>query len=272
MDGRAVEDFVADARPEFVFLAAAKVGGLVANDTTPADYIRENLGIGLNVISAAHRYGVGKLLYLGSACAYPKHASQPIREGELLSGPLEPTNEAYAVAKIAGIKMCEAYRRQHGCNFICAMPTNSYGPEDNFDPETSHVIPSLIRRLHRAKVRGDGAVTVWGTGKPTREFLHVEDLADACVFLMCEYDEAEPINVGAGKEISILELARLVREIVGFTGALELDGSKPDGTPRRMLDVSRMDALGWSASTRLREGITATYEWYLEKHLRLSGS
>ena len=271
-DGRAVDAFFSDARPEFVLMAAAKVGGILANANSPADFIRENLSIALNVISAAHRHGVEKLLFLGSSCVYPKYASHPIREDELLSGPLEPTNEAYAIAKIAGIKMCEAYRRQHGCNFISAMPTNLYGPEDNFDLETSHVLPALIRRFHEAKIRGDGAVTIWGTGTPTREFLHVDDLADACVFLMLEYDEEGPINVGAGREISILELARLVQEIVGFAGAIELDGSKPDGTPRKLLDVSRMGALGWWANIPLRDGITTTYEWYLENHLRLSGS
>ena len=262
-DDHAVNAFFGNARPEFVFLAAAKVGGILANDTRPADFIRENLAIALNVISAAHRHEATKLLFLGSSCVYPKHASQPIREDELLAGPLEPTNEAYAVAKIAGIKMCEAYRRQHARNFISAMPTNLYGPEDNFDLETSHVLPAFIRRFHEAKIRQDPAVTMWGTGTPRREFLHVDDLADACLFLMREYDGAQLINVGAGRDIPILELAGLVREIVGFKGSIELDESKPDGTPRKLLDVSRMGALGWSAKIGLREGIAATYEWYL---------
>ena len=261
-DGPSVREFFADARPDYVFMAAAKVGGIFANQTYPADFIRENLAIELNVIDAAYRHSVTKLLFLGSSCAYPRDAEQPMTEDALLAGPLEPTNDAYALAKIAGIKMCEAYRHQYACNFISVMPTNLYGPGDDFNLETSHVLPAMIRRFHEAKERGDGSVTIWGTGSPKREFLHVDDLADACVFLMSEYDGEQHVNIGTGRDISILELAELVTKIVGFEGAIELDTSKPDGAPRKLLDVGRMTALGWQAQIGLREGIEKTYAWY----------
>lgn len=263
-DQQAVYRFFEGERPEYVFLAAARVGGILANSTYPADFIRENLLIQTNVIDAAYRYGVRKLLFLGSSCIYPKFAPQPMKEEYLLTGTLEPTNEPYAVAKIAGIKMCQAYRRQYGFNAICLMPTNLYGPGDNFDLQTSHVLPALIRKFHEAKERGNGAVVVWGTGTPRREFLHVDDLADAALFLMLHYDSEEIINVGVGKDISIRELAELVGEIVGFEGDIVYDTSKPDGTPRKLLDVSRLFAFGWRPKIGLREGITQTYRWYLE--------
>ncbi len=255
----AVLAFFAEQRPAYVFLAAARVGGIHANDTYPADFIRDNLQIQTNVIDAAWRHGVAKLLFLGSSCIYPKHAPQPMPEDCLLTGPLEPTNEWYAVAKIAGIKMCQAYRRQYGFNAISLMPTNLYGPGDNFDLATSHVLPALIRKFHEAKVSGADHVTMWGTGTPRREFLHVDDLADACLFLMQRYEEAGIINVGVGEDISIRELAALVAEVVGFSGEIRNDASKPDGTPRKLLDVSRLHALGWRAGIGLREGITETY-------------
>ncbi len=267
----AVERFFADARPEFVFLAAAKVGGIHANSTYPADFIRDNLQGQTNVIDAAHRYGVTKLLFLGSSCIYPKQAPQPMPESCLLTGPLEPTNEWYAVAKIAGVKMCQAYRRQHGFNAICAMPTNLYGPGDNFDLANSHVLPALIRRFHDAKVNGDREVVAWGTGQPRREFLHVDDLADACVFLMNNYDAEEWINVGWGADISIRELAELVLRVVGFAGQLRFDTSKPDGTPRKLLEVSRLRGLGWSPTIQLRDGIVSTYRWFLEHQADFRG-
>lgn len=268
-DQQAVEAFFAQERPDFVFLAAAKVGGILANATYPADFIRDNLLIQTHVIDAAYRYGVKKLLFLGSSCIYPKFAPQPMREACLLTGPLEPTNEAYAVAKIAGIKMVQAYRRQYGFRGISLMPTNLYGPGDNFDLETSHVLPALIRKFHEAKERGERQVIVWGTGKPRREFLHVDDLADAALFLMERYDEEEIINVGVGEDISIRELAELIAEIVGFTGDIVFDPSKPDGTPRKLLDVSRLFALGWRPSIPLREGIAQTYRWFREHYARL---
>lgn len=263
-DQAAVERFFAQERPEYVFLAAAKVGGILANSTYPADFIRVNLQIQVNVIDAAYRYGVKKLLFLGSSCIYPKYAPQPLREEYLLSGPLEPTNEAYAVAKIAGIKMCQAYRQQYGFNAISLMPTNLYGPGDNFDLETSHVVPALIRKFHEAKEEGRKEVVVWGSGTPRREFLHVDDLADAALFLMDHYDEGEIINVGVGEDISIRELAELVADIVGFQGEIVYDRSKPDGTPRKLLDVTRLFALGWRPKIPLREGLVATYRWFLE--------
>ena len=263
-DADAVERLFTEATPQYVFLAAAKVGGILANKTYPADFLRQNLAIELNVIDAAHRHGITKLLFLGSSCVYPRLAPQPIPEDALLSGPLESTNDAYAVAKIAGLTMCAAYRRQYGCNFISAMPTNLYGPGDNFDLETSHVLPALIHRFHAAMERGDASVTIWGSGSPKREFLHVDDLADACVFLMDEYDGEEHVNVGVGRDISILDLAGLVREIVGFKGAIECDTTKPDGTPRKLLDVSRMTSLGWQARIELRKGIEATYACFLD--------
>jgi GDP-L-fucose synthase len=263
-DARAVDAFFDARRPEFVFLAAAKVGGILANDTYPADFIRENLAIELNVIEAARRHGVEKLLFLGSSCIYPKLAPQPISEDALLTGPLEPTNSAYAVAKIAGIEMCRAYWRQYGCRFISAMPTNLYGPGDNFDLETSHVLPALIRRFHEAKEAGAREVTLWGSGRPRREFLHVDDLADACVFLMRRWESPDIVNVGVGEDLSIAELAELVREVVGYREEIRWDATKPDGTLRKLLDVSRLSALGWRARIGLREGIEGTYRWYVE--------
>ncbi len=260
----AVERFFREERPEYVFLAAAKVGGILANATYPADFIRDNLLIQTHVIDAAYRFGVKKLLFLGSSCIYPKFAPQPMKEEYLLTGPLEPTNEAYAVAKIAGIKMCQAYRRQYGFRAISLMPTNLYGPGDNFDLETSHVIPALIRKFHEAKVQGKEEVVVWGTGNPRREFLHVDDLADAAVFLMHHYDDEAIINVGVGKDISIRELAQLIASIVGFEGRIVFDTSKPDGTPRKLLDVSRLFALGWRPRISLEEGLRQTYAWFVE--------
>lgn len=260
----AVDAFFKRERPEYVYLAAAKVGGILANSKYPAEFIRDNLAIQTNVIHAASESGVKKLLFLGSSCIYPKHASQPIKEESLLTGPLEPTNEWYAVAKIAGVKMCQAYRRQYGFNAICLMPTNLYGPGDNFDLETSHVLPALLRKFHEAKERGDREVIVWGTGRVRREFLHVDDLAKAVLFLMERYDEEQIINVGAGEDLTIAELAELVSSVVGFEGAIVYDPSKPDGTPRKVLDVSRLFALGWRPSIPLEEGIRSTYRWYLE--------
>ena len=263
-DQAAVRRFFAGEHPEYVFLAAAKVGGILANDTSPADCIRDNLFIQTNVIDAAYRSGVKKLLFLGSSCIYPKHAPQPMKEEHLLTGPLEPTNEWYAVAKIAGIKMCQAYRRQYGFNAIALMPTNLYGPGDNFDLQTSHVLPALVRKFHEAKISGAPRIVVWGTGKPRREFLHVDDLAAASLFLMRHYDAEEIVNVGVGEDISIAELVGLIREVVGYQGEIVYDSSKPDGTPRKLLDVSRLQALGWKARISLREGVTATYRWYVE--------
>jgi GDP-L-fucose synthase len=259
----AVEAFFQSERPEYVFLAAAKVGGILANNTYPADFIRDNLQIQTNVIDAAYRAGATKLLFLGSSCIYPKHAPQPMPESCLLTGPLEPTNEWYAIAKIAGVKMCQAYRRQYGFNAVTAMPTNLYGPGDNFDLQSSHVLPALLRKFHDAKQRDDAAAVVWGTGTPRREFLHVDDLAEACVFLMQRYDEASPVNVGWGADVSIRELAEMIREAVGFSGELRFDADKPDGTPRKLLDTSRLKALGWSPRIVLRDGIAATYQWFL---------
>lgn len=262
-DRRAVDEFFAAEKPEYVFLAAAKVGGILANATYPADFLRENLYVELNVIEAAHRHGTRKLLLLGSSCIYPKFAPQPMKEEYLLTGELEPTNEPYAIAKIAGIKLCDAYRAQHGADFISCMPTNLYGPGDNFDLQSSHVLPALIRKFHEAKEAAAPTVTVWGTGSPRREFLYVDDLADACVFLMRNYSEPGTINVGVGEDLSISELADLVREVVGYEGEIVHDTSKPDGTPRKLLDVSRINDLGWRAKTPLRNGIERTYEWYL---------
>ena len=261
-DARAVDAFFAAERPAYVFLAAAKVGGIAANATYPVEFLAENMKIQLNVMESAHRHGVTKLLFLGSSCIYPKMAPQPIPEDALLTGPLEPTNEAYAIAKIAGIKLCQAYRQQYGARFISAMPTNLYGPGVNFDLETSHVLQALIRKCHDAAVSGAPALPVWGSGTPRREFLHVDDLADACVLLMKEYEGADPINVGAGKDITIRELAQLVADVVGFTGRLEFDASRPDGTPRKLLDTTRLTALGWQPRIPLREGIAGTYEWF----------
>jgi GDP-L-fucose synthase len=266
----AVEDFFAQARPEYVFLAAAKVGGILANDTHPADFLRDNLAIQTNVIDTAYRQGAKKLLFLGSSCIYPKLAAQPMPEECLLTGPLEPTNEWYAIAKISGLKMCQAYRRQYGFDAIAVMPTNLYGPGDNFDLRTSHVLPALVRKFHEAKVNGAPEVEVWGTGAPRREFLHVDDLADACVYLMQNYASEKLLNIGWGTDISIAELAILVGSTVGFGGALRFNTSMPDGTPRKLLDVSRATALGWKARIPLAAGLSDTYEWFLNNaaHLR----
>jgi GDP-L-fucose synthase len=288
-----VEAFFAKERPEYVFLSAAKVGGILANSTYPADFIYRNLMIQNNVIHASYLNGTKKLLFLGSSCIYPKLAPQPMKEEHLLSGPLEPTNEPYAIAKIAGIKMCQAYNRQFGTNFISVMPTNLYGPEDNFDLANSHVLPAMIRKFHEGKIRMEegkakadnvfsqpgpqpkpaslpepqpqsDSVVIWGTGTPRREFLYIDDLADACVFLMGRYDGSEIVNIGVGEDISIADLAALVKEVVGYEGEIVYDASKPDGTPRKLLDVSRLRALGWRAKTELREGIRRSYQWYVE--------
>jgi GDP-L-fucose synthase len=262
-----VDAFFNEERPDYVFLAAARVGGILANSTRPVEFLRENLLIELNVLHAAVVAGVRRLLFLGSSCIYPKHAPQPIDEECLLTGPLEPTNESYAIAKIAGVKLCEAYTRQHGVEFISVMPTNLYGPGDNFDLETSHVLPALIRKFHEAKSEGRGEVEVWGTGSPLREFMHVDDMTDACIFLMNHPSPPDLINVGVGRDISIRELAELIAEIVGFNGRLVFDTTKPDGTPRKLLDVSRLAALGWHPRVPLREGIARTYEWFVEHHV-----
>ena len=258
----AVEAFFATERPEFVFLAAAKVGGIQANNTYPADFIGENLQIQTNVIHAAWRAGVQKLCFLGSSCIYPRLAPQPIREEHLLTGPLEPTNEWYAIAKIAGIKMCQAYRRQHGFNAISLMPTNLYGPGDNFDIENAHVLPALLRRFDEARERGAAELVVWGTGTPRREFLHADDLASAALFMMQRYESGDIVNVGTGTDVSIAELAALIKEVTGFKGALRFDPSRPDGAPRKLLDVSRARALGWQASIGLEDGLRRTYDWF----------
>lgn len=264
-DQRAVSSFFEKENPEYVFLAAAKVGGILANDTFKADFLYDNLMIQNNVIHASYQFGVRKLLFLGSSCIYPKMAPQPLKEEYLLTGPLEPTNEPYAVAKIAGIKLCEAYRHQYGCNFIAAMPTNLYGYNDNYHPAHSHVLPALIRRFHEAKLSQANAVRIWGTGTPRREFLWADDLAEACVFLMEEYDEQAFINIGTGTDISILELAQLIRDVVGYEGEIELDPDKPDGTPRKLLDVSRLHRLGWRHKTSLEAGIQLAYQDFLSR-------
>jgi len=261
-DQSAVNAWFAANRPQYVYLVAGTVGGILANSTRPAEFIYDNLMMAANVIEAARANEVTKLLYLGSSCIYPREAPQPMTEDVLLTGALEPTNEPYAIAKIAGIKLCQAYRRQYGCNFISAMPTNLYGPGDNFDLESSHVMPALIRKFHEAKERGEREVEIWGTGSPRREFLHVDDLADACLFLMERYEQDQHINVGTGEDISIRELALLIRDIVYPDAELVFDTSKPDGTPRKLLDVRRLTELGWTASTPLREGLEATYEWF----------
>jgi len=263
-DRAKVDELFRAERPDEVYLAAAKVGGILANDTLSGDFIRDNLLIQTHVIDAARRFETGKLCFLGSSCIYPKLAPQPIREDSLLTGPLEPTNDAYAVAKIAGIQMLRSYRKQFGMQGISVMPTNLYGPNDNFDLKGSHVLPALIRKFHEAKVSGAPTVEVWGSGTPRRELLHVDDLADACVFLMKAYASPEPINVGVGEDVTIRELAELVREIVGFAGDITLDPTKPDGTPQKLLDVGRVNALGWRARIPLREGIASTYAWYRE--------
>lgn len=261
-DQIAVRTWMKSQRPQAVILAAAKVGGILANDSYPADFIYDNLIIEANVIEAAFREGVEKLVFLGSSCIYPKFAPQPIREASLLTGPLEPTNEWYAIAKIAGLKMCEAYRRQHGANFVSAMPTNLYGPGDNFDLLSSHVIPALIRKAHEAKISGAPTLSVWGTGSPRREFLHVDDAADAIVHLLKTYSDASHINVGSGKDLTILELTQLICDVVGFKGELVQDLTKPDGTPRKLMDVSRLLATGWTPKYELRDGLENAYAWY----------
>jgi GDP-L-fucose synthase len=264
LDQLAVRRFFEAARPEAVIVAAARVGGIHANSTRPAQFIRDNLLIQDNVIDSAHRAGVGKLVFLGSSCIYPKLAPQPIKEDYLLTGPLEPTNEWYAIAKIAGVKMCQAYRREYGFNAISLMPTNLYGPGDNFDLQNSHVLPALIRRFHEAKLRGDESVTVWGTGTPRREFLHVDDLADAILYLLHTYDAEPIVNIGWGEDVTIRELAQLVVSVIGYKGRLIFDTTKPDGTPRKLLDVTRMTELGWRPKIPLKLGIETTYTWFTE--------
>jgi GDP-L-fucose synthase len=262
-DQSAVERFFAERRPEYVFMAAAKVGGILANQSYPADFIRDNLLIQNNLIDASYRHGVRKFCFLGSSCIYPRLAPQPLREDSLLTGPLEPTNQWYAIAKIAGLKMCDAYSRQYGFNAISVMPTNLYGPGDNFDLNTSHVVPALLRKFHEAKQTRAAAVSLWGSGTPRRELLHVDDVADALLFLMDRYDSPEIINVGCGEDVTIAELAALVRDIVGFEGAIELDRSKPDGTPRKLMDVGKINGLGWKAKISLADGLESTYRWFL---------
>jgi GDP-L-fucose synthase len=265
VDQAAVKAFFATERPEYVFLAAAKVGGIHANSNYPAEFIHDNLAIQTNVIHNAWKHGAKKLLFLGSSCIYPRDSPQPIKEEYLLTGPLEPTNEWYAVAKIAGLKMCQAYRQQYGFNAICAMPTNLYGPGDNYDAENSHVVPALIRRIHQAKVIAAPLVSIWGSGRPLREFLHVDDLADALVFLMRAYSDGDIINVGSGLEISIAELAALLSEIIGYQGELEFDSSRPDGTPRKLLDSSRLNTMGWQPRMDLKTGLRDATLWF-DKH------
>ena len=265
----AVERFFSQARPQYVFLAAAKVGGILANNSYPAQFLQDNLVIQTNIIDAAYRNGVRKLLFLGSSCIYPKHAPQPMPEECLLTGPLEPTNEWYAIAKIAGLKMCQAYRREYGFNAISAMPTNLYGPGDNFSLKNSHVLPALLRKIHEAKEADAAEVEVWGTGTPRREFLHVDDLADACLFLLQNYDGESWVNVGWGRDETIAELAHTIRRVVGFEGNLRFDTSKPDGTPRKLLDTRRLTELGWTPKIGLEAGIRHTYEWFLNNRSSL---
>ncbi len=267
----AVDAYFSSERPEYVFLAAAKVGGILANDTYPADFLYENLMIQTNVIDSAFRHGATKLLFLGSSCIYPRLSPQPIREEYLLTGPLEPTNEWYAIAKITGIKMCQAYRKQHGFNAISLMPTNLYGPGDNFDLQSSHVLPALLRKFTDAAEHRAPEVVVWGSGSPRREFLHVDDLADACLFLMDRYNGSEPVNVGTGEDVTIRELAEMIQRLTGFAGKLTWDSSKPDGTPRKLLDVSRLTALGWKARIPLEQGLRDTLRWYLETRAAVAG-
>lgn len=267
-DSYQVEEFFKNERPEYVFLAAAKVGGILANNTYPADFIFENLKIQNNVIGMAHKYNVKKLMFLGSSCIYPKMCSQPIKEEYLLSGYLEPTNEAYALAKISGLKMCEFFNKQYGTNFISVMPTNLYGPYDNYHPENSHVMPALIRRFHEAKINNSKEVVVWGSGTPLREFLYSEDMADACIYLMDTYEGNDFFNIGTGKEITIKGLAEMVKEVVGYEGTLTFDASKPDGTPRKLLDVTRLSEAGWKYKTELRDGIEKAYKWYVQNYCK----
>ncbi|MEQ9198883.1 MAG: GDP-L-fucose synthase [Rhodospirillales bacterium] len=258
-----VEDWMAEVRPDVVFVAAARVGGIMANDTQPADFLYDNLVIETNIINSAYRIGVRKLVFLASSCIYPKHADQPISEEALLTGPLEPTNEWYAIAKIAGVKLCQAYRKQHGCDFISAMPSNLYGPGDNFDLTSSHMAAALIRKCHDAKLAGAPSVTVWGTGKPRRDLLYVDDAADALVYLSRHYADGVCLNVGVGDDVTIAEYAQTVADVVGFQGSFDFDATKPDGTPRKLLDVSRVSKLGWQASTSIRDGVAQTYDWVL---------
>ena len=267
-DERAVERFFAAEKPSHVILAAAKVGGIAANAAFPAEFLSVNLRIAANIIDSAWRHGAAKLLYLASSCIYPRVTAQPIREEALLTGTLEPTNEAYAIAKIAGLKLCQAYRRQHGFDAIVAMPTNLYGPHDRFDPESSHVLPALLRRFHEAKEAGAPDVTVWGSGTPRRDFLHADDLATACLAMLRGYSDAMPVNIGSGSDISIRELAELIADIVGYRGAIHFDPSRPDGTPEKRLDITRMTALGWHPAIDLKAGIEQTYRWYRENCAR----
>ena len=264
---QAVFNFFAEEKPEYIFLAAAKVGGIVANNTYRAAFLYDNLMIESNIIEAAYRNNVKKLMFLGSSCIYPKMAPQPLKESYLLTGPLEETNEPYAIAKITGIKLCEAYRDQYGCNFISAMPTNMYGKGDNYHPQNSHVLPALIRRFHEAKANNAPSVTIWGTGTPLREFLYADDLAEACLFLMEKYDGKELVNVGSGKELSIKDLAETIKEVVGYHGAILFDHTKPDGTPRKLMDVSKLASLGWKYHTELKEGIALAYQDFLKSTL-----
>lgn len=259
-----VTSWIEANRPEMVVLAAAKVGGILANDTYPVDFLYDNLAIQNNVISNSHKFGVEKLLFLGSSCIYPRMAPQPITEDALLTGPLEPTNEWYAVAKIAGIKLCQAYMKQYGARFVSAMPTNLYGPHDNFDLQSSHVIPALMRKAHRAKKEGQNDIEIWGTGNPLREFLHVDDLADAAVMVLRDYEEYEHINIGSGTDLSIAEIARMMMQVVGLSGDLRHDLSKPDGTPRKLMAADKLRALGWTPNIPLRDGLASTYQWFLE--------
>ncbi len=270
-DQTAVREFFEQIRPSHVVLAAAKVGGIGANSASPAEFIWQNLQIQSNVIDSAYRSGVETLVFLGSSCIYPRDATQPITENQLLSGPLEPTNEPYAVAKIAGIKMCQAYMRQYGFKSVCVMPTNLYGPADNFDLETSHVLPAMLRKVHEAKVAGARNVSLWGTGSPRREFVHVDDLADAIVFLMERYRDESPINIGTGKDLTVRDLAKLICETVGYEGGLEWDHAKPDGTPQKLLDVSRLSGCGWFPKIELEEGLRSTYEWFVGHHTSFRG-
>lgn len=263
-DKTAVDHFFTVEKPEYVFLAAAKVGGIVANNEFPADFIRDNLMIQTNVIDASYRNDVSKLLFLGSTCIYPKLAPQPLKEEYLLTGPLEPTNDAYALAKISGIKMCQSYNKQYGTTYISAMPTNLYGENDNFDLQSSHVLPALMRKFHEAKENDKASVEIWGTGTPKREFLYSDDLADACLFLMKHYDDDEIVNIGVGEDVTIRELAETIKDVVGFEGELTFDTSKPDGTPRKLVDTTKINGLGWSAKIELRDGVERAYDWYLE--------
>jgi GDP-L-fucose synthase len=265
-----VEAWMAAQRPDAIFLAAAKVGGILANDTYPADFLFDNLMIQANIVEAAHRNGVGKLMILGSSCIYPRLAPQPIEESSLLTGPLEPTNEWYAIAKIAGIKLGQAYRIQHGCDYVSAMPTNLYGPGDNFDLNSSHVLPALIRKAHQAKLAGDASFTIWGSGSPRREFLHVDDCADALVHLMKTYSDLEHVNVGSGEDVTILELAQFVAEVVGFQGQIITDTSKPDGTPRKLMAADKLRGQGWSPKITLKDGIASVYAWFLENQAAIA--